>query len=406
MINSIQISRRKMLILLTLFITTFTYNYLFHQKLVEDFLCIYFNQLEEDIGQVIFYTFYTASFFIGAILSDRIDRKKLLLSWVVSGIIANLLVLFFCNRNTVYLLMALTGLTLGYGQPSCFSYLVNLTSFENRGRVSSVIQFLIFIVVFLTFAFITVFGFSLSQIMLVGLVIRAATLIPLFLDSYEKEETALVSWGSIFKSRNTTLFFIPWILCSLSNGILIFFDENLPTSPEFANIISAGRYILMIGTSIFGLVSGFLADRSGRKQPLIIGFIILGISYAFVGVSTTPLNLIIMILLSGVGWGFITVILQWVVFGDLAPPGGEEKYYALALSTYPLFEAFFQFIKGVLNVAASPNVVALFVSVIMFISVFSLLMVPETLPDNLIKDRRFKEYLRKVLEVVEESSES
>ena len=188
--------------------------------------------------------------------------------------------------------------------------------------------------------------------------------------------------------------------------MISFFDQNLPTSSEFDYINSVSVYILFIGTSIFGLISGFLADRSGRKQPLILGFVALGISYAFVGVSTTPTNLLMMIILSSVGWGFITVILQWVVFGDLAPTGGEEKYYALGLATYPLFEAFFQFLEGIVNLRVSPNVVALFVSIIMFISVIPLLFVPETLPDNLIKDRRFKEYLKKVFELVEESSES
>jgi MFS family permease len=379
---------------------------MYHQILVDEFLGLYFNKFDEHIGIIIFYVFYGMSLFFGSMLSNKIERKKLLLYWIISGVLSNLLLMTFHSQSTVYFLLALTAFSLGFGLPSCFSFLANSTTVENRGRVSSILQFLIFLLVFVLFIIISIYNLSLNQIMILGVLIRSSTLIPLYLDSYEKENTITQSWSSILKSKQTLLFLIPWILCSISNGILIFFDQNLPTSPEFDFVNSVSVYILFIGTSIFGLISGFLADRSGRKQPLIIGFVALGISYAFVGVSTTPNNLLIMIGLSSVGWGFITVILQWVVFGDLAPVGGEEKYYAIGLATYPLFEAIFQFLEGILNLNVAPNVVALFVSIVMFISVIPLLFVPETLPDKLIKDRRFKEYLRKVFVVIEESSES
>jgi MFS family permease len=393
-----------MLILIALFVTTFVYNYLYHQLLVDEFLRLYFNKLGENIGQVIFYFFYCISFFIGAALSNVLSRKKILFFWVISGIISNILLIFFHSQNTIFFLLALTAVSLGFGLPSCFSFLANSTSFENRGRVSSIIQFIIFILVFAFFIVINFLNFNLTQTMILGILLRSLTLIPIYLDSYERNINIRESWSSIFKSKQTILFLVPWIFCSLSNGILIFFDQSILKIPDLQQISAIGRYMLLIGTSIFGLISGFLADRSGRKQPLILGFIALGISYTLVGISTTPTNLIIMILISGIGWGFITVILQWVIFGDLAPSGVEEKYYALGLSVYPLFEAFFQFLEGILNLSFSPNIVAIFVSIIMFLSVFPLLLVPETLPDGLIKDRRFKEYLKKVLEIIEENN--
>jgi MFS family permease len=241
---------------------------------------------------------------------------------------------------------------------------------------------------------------------MLGIIIRVATLIPLHLDSFERDIQTSQPWGKVLGSKQTLLFLIPWVLISLNNGVLIFFDHNLPSSPEFAEILTMGSYIMFIGISVFGLISGFMADRSGRKQPLILGAMALGISYALVGISTTPFNLMLMMILSGAGWGFVTVILQWVVFGDLAPKGSEEKYYVLALVVYPVFEAFFRFLEGILRVAISPSLIASVVSMVMFVSVLPLLFVPETLPDKMIKDRRFKEYLKKVIELVEESNES
>jgi MFS family permease len=321
-------------------------------------------------------------------------------------LISNILLILFHSQRTVYLLLALNALSLGIGLPSCFSFLANSTKFENRGRISSIIQFLIFISVLIIFVFIDTYMLNLNQIMILGLGIRVSTLVPLIFDSFEKEYSRNISWNSILKSKQIIFLLIPWVFCSISNGILIFFDKSLEASPELNYVNYIGKYILLIGTSISGLLSGFLADRSGRKQPLILGFVALGISYAFVGVSTSIPNLLIMIILSSIGWGFITVIVQWVVFGDLAPQGGEEKYYALALSIYPIFEAFFQFLNGILNIDISPNVVALFVSVIMFISLIPLIHISETLPDNLIKDRRFKTYIEKVFKILEESNES
>jgi MFS family permease len=162
---------------------------------------------------------------------------------------------------------------------------------------------------------------------------------------------------------------------------------------------------MYFGTALFGLISGFLADRSGRKQPLILGFIALGISYAFLGVATTPNNLLIYQILNGVGWGFISVILQWVVFGDLASVGSGEKYYALVFATFPIVEAIFQFLAGVITVEIVPNIIASLTGFIMFISVLPIIFVKETLPDELIQDRRFQNYLQKVLDIVKETQE-
>jgi MFS family permease len=379
---------------------------MFHRILVDEYLSLYFIDFEMNLGQVFFYFFYLLSLFIGAILSTKLNRKKLLVSWIILGVAANFLLFSFHSRSNIFFLLALTGISLGFGLPSCFSFLAESTSFENRGRVSSIIQFLIFLQVFIVFIIIGAFNFNLNQMMLFGVVIRLSTLIPLYLDTFEKEKFPTTSWGSIFSSRKTIFFLIPWILLSLSNGVLIFFDKSIMAIPELDRVNITGNNILLIGTSVFGLLSGFLADRSGRKQPLVLGFIALGISYSFVGISTTPTNLMIMLLISGIGWGFVTVIQQWVVFGELSPPGDEEKYYTLVLATYPLFESLFRFLESILNLSIPPNVVAIFVSIILFVSVFPLLLVPETLPDELIKDRRFKEYLRKVLEVVEETTES
>jgi MFS family permease len=297
------------------------------------------------------------------------------------------------------------GFTLGFGVPSCFAFLADSTAIEERGKIASIIQFFIFIIFLSLFIIIINYNLDLVQIIYLSIFIRSVTIIPLLLDPFKKKIQLQQSFKSILRTKQTLFFIFPWIMFSINNGIMLFFVRNLPDSPVFDFVYSISPYILPFETALFGLISGFLADRSGRKQPLILGFIALGISYAFVGVATTPNNLLIMQIISGVGWGFITISLQWVVLGDLAPNGSEEKYYALGLATFPITEAVFQFIAGTITVEIAPNIIASLLSFIMFISVLPILFVKETLPDELIQDRRFQNYLQKVLDIVEETQE-
>jgi len=110
-------------------------------------------------------------------------------------------------------------------------------------------------------------------------------------------------------------------------------------------------------------------------------------------------------LFQGIAWGFILVCYQWIILGDLAKDYQCDKYYAIGLVIPPLIETLFLSYSTVVQPTISPNLVASILSIIMFISVLPLLFAPETLPDELIQDRRFKEYMRKVMEIVEESDE-
>ncbi len=48
-------------------------------------------------------------------------------------------------------------------------------------------------------------------------------------------------------------------------------------------LYSLGTVFRYVFIAIFGFVWGVVADRVGRKQPIIIGLIILGVSFALLG---------------------------------------------------------------------------------------------------------------------------
>jgi MFS family permease len=375
----LKISTRKFLILVSLFVSTFSYIYIFHQIIIDSIISLYYEGSNLHLFNVIFYFSYGISHIIGSVLINRINRKKLLFIWIISGIIVNTLFIILKNQYNLFLFLSLMGFTLGFGVPSCFSFLADSTVVEERGRTSSITQFLFLIIYFILVIIIMSYNLDLIQILYLSIFIRSVTIIPLHFDSFEKEIQVNQSFKSILRKKQTLLFLLTWIMFSINNGIMLFFEQNLPDSPEYDFFYSISIFILYFGAALFGLISGFFADRSGRKQPLILGFIALGISYAFAGVATTPNNLLIMQILQGVGWGFILVSLQWVVLGDLAPDGSEEKYYALGLAAFPIIEAFFRFLAGTITVEVAPNIIASLLSVIMFVSVIPLLIVKETL---------------------------
>ena len=140
----------------------------------------------------------------------------------------------------------------------------------------------------------------------------------------------------------------------------------------------------------------------GRKQPIIIGLVLLGISYGILGITLSPQSWFTFQTLSGAAWGFI-ICVYFIIPGDLAFSGSQERFYALmALIPFILYASF----SGPAElIGTSPPVSLLspFLSIILFLSVLPILRVSETLPENKIRERKFKEHVEKLGKIVEES---
>ena len=177
----------------------------------------------------------------------------------------------------------------------------------------------------------------------------------------------------------------------ITNGILIFVE------------MESGKIFQYLAACSFAFLSGVMTDHYGRKQPLILGFIALGLSYAFVGIDVTPFSWMVMMAISGIAWIFIMVSYMWTILGDLAPPGSSEKYYAIGSIIPILVEAIFNMLSGVLKITVKTSLVTPSLSVILFVSVLPLLFAPETLPESKIRDKRFRNYVLKAKKLVEDA---
>ena len=74
--------------------------------------------------------------------------------------------------------------------------------------------------------------------------------------------------------------------------------------------------------ALVAVISGFVADKWGRKRLTIIGFVMLGIGYAVIGLSSIAhirfLGSIIYTVTDGIAWGIFYVLFLFTLWGDLA----------------------------------------------------------------------------------------
>ncbi len=405
-IKDIQLNRSQFFYIFLLFISIFVPIYCYHKELIETTTFWLYRDLHNVyLNKSIFMLFYGVSIVIGGFLSDKIRRQSILVYWASSGTLILIAFALYWSTSTIFLFSALIGASFGCGLPSIFAYFSENTKIQFRGRVAGVLQLSIYIVVLLILLISRGYDISIESAILITVIIRAVGFLIFPANSFEKEPKKSMSYLSILKNRKILVYLIPWTIFNICNGLLFFIDQKLPNTPEYQPIYTIGSVIFFIATCIFGIVSGIIADRSGRKLSMIIGFISLGIAYAFVGVSLSPVNILMLYIFQGIAWGIIIVCFQYVVFGDLAGNMASEKLYALGLAIPPLIEMIVLLFGASFNMPISPTLIASTISIVMFISVLPLIYAPETLPDDLIRDRRFKEYLKKVLEIVEESNE-
>jgi MFS family permease len=215
----------------------------------------------------------------------------------------------------------------------------------------------------------------------------------LLLDPCERVTGKRRSWLNIATSKGFTLYLLPWIIFNIADGILVFVKYEADPMLELL--------FRFIGFSVFAFISGVMVDRVGRKYPLILGLVMLGISYLFVGVAATPLSWVVMIFISSIAWSFFQNAYLWAVLGDLASPGSKERFYTLGWIVIFMVETSFRLLKGIFNIVAPANVISAVLGILIFLSIIPLIFAPETLPETQKRARRLRDYLKKVGDLIQ-----
>jgi MFS family permease len=339
---------------------------------------------------------------LGSFFLMRFSRRKLLISSIFLGTISTILIAFV--QGTMFEVACLfLGTSLGLGLPSSMAIVADYTAVEERGRVSGIIVLGTFIIAFASMATIWIFSLETVGTALLLAVVRSSSFLALAIDKCDrlvplvKEKTHL----PVTAHREYLFYIFPWVMFSIASSLA----WNVIPQRDYTAELSAVTALRYVFIAVFGLGAGVMADRFGRKRPIIIGLIVLGVAFALLGFSLSYTSVIwlhrlwyVYLALSGVTWGLFFVVFL-AVPGDLADLNLREKFYALVAGL---------FVVGAIPVPVFPSILPVdslsqILSIILFLSIVPVLRAKETLQESKIQERKIKEHIEKVGKIIKES---
>ena len=361
------------------------------------------------IGSSLFYFFGVLSGIIGAVLKDKINNKNFLWIWITFGVLTTGLLLFFKGELFILIIGPLLGISLGLGFPYCLSLFAEFTTKENRGRVSGIILLETFFMASIAIIVNDIIKLGLVGTILLLIILRSTSFLALVIDECKtgqnfKDVKKRKSWTSILTYKGYVYYFVPWlmfIVAAVLTDHLLW--PELPKNVDYDYVFEIGNPLHYLGTAIFAMVSGVMADRYGRKPSIIIGLAIFGFSYALIGSIVSPESVFIHLMTIGIAFGFV-----WVIYiaipGDLAVGTFEfsrEKFYALILVLPLAVYGGLGAVPRVFGITVQPNILSPILSLILFLSVITILYAPRILRKSIVA-RKMKEYAKKITELVNE----
>jgi len=353
------------------------------------------------IGNSLFYGFAIFWSIATSFIGSRINRRYLLFSSIILGLISTALLGLLEGTFFASILSVLLGTSLGLGLPSSMALVADYTIVDNRGRVSGIIILGTFIVAFLSMAIYRMLDLDIFNLILILIVVRSISLISVVIDKLGRpqktgEKEIRLPPGTY---REFLFYLCPWVMFTIASSLA----RSLVIGEEFESAYQIGTNLRWLFIAVFGLAAGFIADRFGRKLPIIFGLATFGIGYILLGFSMSEISVITYYVLSGITWGLFFVIFL-VVPGDLSIPNLREKFYALgyilpvtgllALSVIPVPN-----IPDILDA----NLIAQILGVCLFISMYPVFRAEETLTEKKIREREMREYTRRIGELIDET---
>jgi MFS family permease len=177
------------------------------------------------LGEAFFFGFGALSAVIGAVLSNKVDRRSLLLIYITLGVIATASIA--ASAGTIFFLLSsvLLGLSLCLGFPSLTAFLAESTIVEERARVSGIVIFITFLLVVFGVVATTISSYLLV-VVLMGIFLRASSFLALILDQHKKEKVKQKSWRNVLTNRDFILYLFPYIMFNIAAGLTIFIYAN------------------------------------------------------------------------------------------------------------------------------------------------------------------------------------
>lgn len=335
---------------------------------------------------------------MGTVFVRKLSRKKFLSLWMLIGVVASAILITLDAENVPHL-MAISfflGVSLGLGFPSGLAYFGDHSHEENRGRLGG-ITFLASGLSMLTVGLLISISTFVVGVLIFALWRGIGLILFYFVEPKKQEEQSQIdiSYKSVLLDRHFVLYYIPWVMFCLVNLFEVPIVNNF-VGAEFALLISISEY--GVG-GLSALVAGQFADYVGRKRMVIIGFMILGVGYAVLGLfSNIIISWYLYIILDGIAWGIFILMFYLVIWADLAKNRAKEKYYLIGVLPF--------IVSGYIQILFTPHAQSIPISVafslasfFLFLAVLPLLYAPETLSEKEMEKKRLQKYLEDVKKV-------
>ena len=312
----------------------------------------------------------------------------------------------FVDFVSLLVLASVIGVYFGIGMPICMGYFAKTTTPKNRAKLGGIIILLIG----LGYPLISVIGSRETILLAAALSVWQIFAFILVLPAKSTQEYVSqkepVTFRSVISNKTFLLYAAPWLMFSLINQLTMGLNTHYFSSSTFPTAF--GQNFLLIENVLAGasaIICGLIADKKGRKRLALVGFVLLGIGYASLGLfSGNYFAAWFYVCVDGVAWGAFSMLFLVTIWGDIAQEKSSEKYYFLGVLPY-----LFSNLAGVLTgTYVSANVqeptVFSFASFFLFMAVLPLVYAPETLPDRILKSFDLNSYVNKALEKVKKSN--
>jgi MFS family permease len=399
--RDLRISSRKFLSVILLNSGTLAWFFLFIYFMAEFFSAMTFNDplwSSYQIGECLFFGSAIIWATVGSVIGSRINRRYLLGSSILLGTFSMMFAAVVQGMVFAAVISFLLGMSLGLGLPSSMSLIADYTVVEERARVSGIVILGTFIVAFGTIGVIGILQLEILTAVLLFAVVRSTSLLALIFDkcNVEKLELQEKTRLPIGAYREFFFYLVPWVMFTIAAGLAInLIPANIDTS--------FGTALRFVFIAVFGFGSGIVADKFGRRRTIMAGTLVLGTSFALIGLFGMSQTLVTVYLaISGIAWGLFFVVFL-AVPGDLSVLGSREKFYGLG---YILPIAILFGLASVPFLYLPPGVegsVTQILSLLVYLSIIPVWRAKETLPEGKTRERKLRDYTEKVGEIIQES---
>ncbi len=357
---------------------------------------------------ITFASLVLSALIISSLTNKFKSRRIFLRYWVLAGALLSFLfaVVNFANFASLLFLAIIIGVYFGTGMPICMGYFAKTTASQNRAKLGGIV----FLLFGLGYGLSSIIGshetFLLAAYLGVWQIVGLISILSIKFVEEHLEQKERVSYRSIISNKTFLLYVTPWLMFSLINELTTELNTNYFKSGAFPK--SLGQNFLLIEIVLAGasaIICGFLADKKGRKRVALVGFVLLGVGYASLGLfSGNYFAAWFYVCVDGLAWGVFSMLFLVTIWGDLAQEKSSEKYYFLGVLPY----LFSRLAGGLTGAYISAHVQELtvfsFAAFFLFIAVLPLGYAPETLPDRILKNLDLNSYVNKALEKVKKSN--